>query len=74
MWYFHGRLYRMEFADQQTRSNPAYILSKIKNSMKTYYRLEVQLHTFLTSAQGGGEWLYSQTGHFAIGQTTRVNH
>ena len=29
----------MEFADQQTRSNPAYILSKIKDStIKTYYR------------------------------------
>jgi hypothetical protein len=32
----------MEFADHQIRSYPAYILSKIKDSIiKTYYGLEV---------------------------------
>jgi hypothetical protein len=32
--------------------------------MKAYWREEVQLHAFLTSALYGGEWLVSRPGRF----------
>jgi len=33
--------------------------------MKTYWRVEVELHTFLTLAVDGGEWSASCPGRFA---------
>jgi hypothetical protein len=33
--------------------------------MKTYGEVELQLHAFLTSAPGGGEWSVSRPGRFA---------
>jgi hypothetical protein len=33
-------------------------------AIKTYVRVEVQLHAFLTSALDGGEWSASRPGHF----------
>jgi hypothetical protein len=32
--------------------------------MKTYWGVEVQLHSFLTSALDGGEWSASRPGRF----------
>jgi hypothetical protein len=36
--------------------------------MKTYGRVETQLHVFLTSAVGGGEWLASRSCSFTPGE------
>jgi len=35
--------------------------------MKTYGELKVQLHAFLTSALGGGEWTALRLGRFTPG-------
>jgi hypothetical protein len=32
--------------------------------MKAYRGVEVQIHSYLTSALDGGEWLASRPGHF----------
>jgi hypothetical protein len=34
--------------------------------MKTYWGMEVQLHSFLTSALDGGEWPASRPGRFKL--------
>jgi hypothetical protein len=34
------------------------------HAMKSYGSMEVQLHAFLTLAQGGSEWSASHTDHF----------
>jgi hypothetical protein len=38
------------------------------HAMKTYWGVEVQLHTFFTSALGGGERSASRPGHFTAGK------
>jgi hypothetical protein len=38
------------------------------HSMKTYWGVEVQLHTFLTSVLDGGEWSNSRPGRFIPGR------
>jgi hypothetical protein len=42
------------------------------HTMKTYWGLEVYLHSFLTSALDGGEWSVSLNGHFfPLGKSPR---
>jgi hypothetical protein len=36
--------------------------------MKTYWGVDVQIHAFLTSALGGGEWSDSRPGRFNLGE------
>jgi hypothetical protein len=38
-------------------------------AMKTYVGVEVQLHSFLTSALDGSEWSASQPGRFPPGKS-----
>jgi hypothetical protein len=42
--------------------------------MKTYRRVEVELHMFLTSALDGGEWWASRPGRFTPGERAPVAH
>ena len=41
------------------------------HNMKTYRRVQVQPHTFLTSAIGGSQWFTSRPGHFTPGEKPR---
>jgi hypothetical protein len=40
--------------------------------MKTYEGVDVYLHSFLTSALGGGEWSASRPGRFTPGEGASV--
>jgi hypothetical protein len=42
--------------------------------MKTYGRLDVQIHVFLTSALFGGEWSVSRLGRLTPGERTPGSH
>jgi hypothetical protein len=42
--------------------------------MKTYWRSELQLHAFLTSALDGGEWSASRPGRFTPTERATVTH
>jgi hypothetical protein len=44
------------------------------HAMKTYGGVEVQLHTFLTSALVGGEWFVSRAGCFTPGERAPGTH
>jgi hypothetical protein len=56
------------------------VLGKVKlslclikyHAMKTYGRMEVQLHASLTSTLDGGKWSASQPGSFTPGEKTPV--
>jgi hypothetical protein len=43
------------------------------HAMKAYWGVEVQLHSFLTSALGGGVWLTSRPGRFTPQKRTLVS-
>ena len=38
------------------------------HTMKTYWGVKADLHSFLTSAGGGGEWSGSRHGRFTTGK------
>jgi hypothetical protein len=40
--------------------------------MKTYGEMDVELHSFLTSAVDGGVWLVSRSGRFIPGEGALV--
>jgi hypothetical protein len=42
--------------------------------MKTYWGVEVELHTFLTSAGDGGEWSVSRPDRPTSGETANGTH
>jgi hypothetical protein len=42
--------------------------------MKAYGRVNVQIHIFLTSALGGGEWSASRPGRFTPGERALRTH
>jgi hypothetical protein len=44
------------------------------HAMKTYGRVEVKLHAFLTSAPDGGEWSASRPGRFIPGESASRTH
>jgi hypothetical protein len=41
--------------------------------MQTYGKVEIQLHTFITSAVNGGEWLSSRPVNFTSEERTPVS-
>jgi hypothetical protein len=44
------------------------------HAMKTYWGVELQLHAFLTSALGGGEWSDSRPGRFTPRERAPSSH
>jgi hypothetical protein len=44
------------------------------HAMKTYWEVEVELHTFLTSALYRGEWSASRPGRFTLRKRTAGAH
>jgi hypothetical protein len=45
---------------------PSYLTER--HALKTYRRVEGQIHAFLTSPLYGGEWLVSRSGRFISGE------
>jgi hypothetical protein len=42
--------------------------------MKTYARVDEQIHVFVTSALVGGEWSYLRSGRFITEERAPVTH
>jgi hypothetical protein len=52
---------------------PRFFLTE-HHATKTYWRVEVYIPAFLTSALGGGEWLASRPGRFTLqGKSPRAS-